>query len=284
MGDGSLTQEEIDLLLQGADDISPAPGTAPLTAAGGGIGGPEMSPLERETVADIIHQALTSDTQGLGLILSRNVRLGSPYADVRQQDEIEREFGTDYVIFTQQCSGALNGTLGLFLPSDSAARISAIVMGNESADGVDAVLDSAQIATVKDAIVPMLSAVATQVSVKIGSAITGMPVDVSVPNAGAAFPITEGPSYLKIQIPFTVEGAVDSKINLVMPLPMAQGLYQLTKSQEQAAAGPGMRAAALGCGQKRLRICCRMRARIPIRQTALWGCPTIPEISPMRPC
>lgn len=234
MGDGSLTQDEIDLLLQGTGDSGPGAAASGAVAGLGGGGGDELSPLERENVGDMIHSALQSGTQGLGLILSRNVKLGAPYVDVRSQTDAEREFGNGQVLFAQQCSGALNGTLGLFLGSDAAARISAIVMGNDTGEGVGADLDSAQIATVKDAVGPMLFSVATQISVRIGSAITPMPVDVNV-LSGSGFPLQEGPSYLRIQIPFTVEGAVDTKINLLMPMAMAQSLSRMARNQEQIA-------------------------------------------------
>ena len=131
MGDGSLTQEEIDLLLKGTDAITPTGAPAPMSAMGGGMSD-DMSPLERETVADIILQALQSGTQGLGVILSRNVTLGAPYVEVKTQDGLSKELGQDNVVFTQQYSGALNGVLGLFLASESAEKISAIVMGDES--------------------------------------------------------------------------------------------------------------------------------------------------------
>ena len=234
MGDGSLTQDEIDLLLQGAGDVSAAP-----AAGAGGFGGmggasEELSPLERESVGDIVHSALLSGTQGLGLILSRGVKLGAPYVDVRAQSDVEREFGSGQVLFAQQTSGALNGSLALFVGADSAAKISAIVMGNDSLDNITADLDSAQIATVKDAMGPMLFSVATQISVRIGSAITPMPVEVTVLQAGTPFPLREASTYLRIQIPFVVEGAVDAKINLLMPMPMAQGLSRLSRSQAQA--------------------------------------------------
>ncbi len=233
MGDGSLTQDEIDLLLQGAGDVGAgsAGGLAGLGGTGGGS--EELSPLERENVGDIIHSALQSGTQGLGLILSRTVKLGPPYVDVRAQGDVEREFGAGQVLFAQKTSGALNGTLALFIGADAAAKISAIVMGNDSFDSVSADLDSAQIATVKDAMGPMLFSVATQISVRIGSVLTPMPVEVTVLSQGTAFPLREAPSYLRIQIPFTVEGAVDAKINLLMPMPMAQSLSRMARSQEQ---------------------------------------------------
>ncbi len=234
MVDGSLTQQEIDLLLQGADDFS---GSSMEGAVAQGPGSSrDMSPLERETVADMVHQALQSGTQGLALILSRNVRLGAPYGEVRSQEEIEKEFTNNYVIFSQSCSGAIQGTFALFIAAPEAARISAIVMGSEEAPTVST-LDSAQIATVKDAIGPMLFSVANQISVKIGSVITPMPVDVRVLAPGASFPMQEGPTYLRVQFPFTVENAVDSRITLVMPLATAQDIYKKLRGQGDAGMG-----------------------------------------------
>lgn len=232
MGDGSLTQEEIDLLLQGADDVGPgAVVTAPAVGAGAAGGGGDLSPLEREEVGDIIHGALQAGTQGLGLILSRTVRLGAASVDLVRLEDLGKEYAGPFILFSQQCSGSINGTLALIMPSDAAVKISAIVMGGsiDQAGGTD--LDSAQIATVKDAIGPMLFSVATQISVKIGSAITPLPVDVTVLGPGVVIPLKEGPEYLRVQIPFTIEGAVNTKIALIMPLPMARTLQQLSRNR-----------------------------------------------------
>ncbi|MCB1317253.1 MAG: flagellar motor switch protein FliN [Leptospiraceae bacterium] len=233
MVDGSLSQEEIDLLLQGADDFSGAGGDDAGAVSAAAIS-QDMSPLERETVADIVLQALSAGTQGLGLILSRGVRLGQPYAEVRQQDNVNNEFGQNHVVFAQQLSGAITGSLGMFLPVNDAARIAAIVMGADDVSGAEGPLDSAQIATIKDAIGPMLFNLATQISVKVGAAVTPMPVDVRMTGEGE--PISGGSAYLKIQIPFVVDGAVDSRVNVLLPMQMAIDIFQKSRSSGQ----PGM--------------------------------------------
>lgn len=237
MGDGSLTQEEIDLLLQGADDVGP--GAVVAAPSGGASGGEELSPVEREEVGDIIHGALQAGTQGLGLILSRTVKLGAASVDLLKQEELEKEYAGAFVLFSQQCSGSINGTLALLMPADAAVKISAIVMGGNVAQAGGTELDSAQIATVKDAIGPMLFSVATQISVKIGSAITPLPVEVNVTGAGVALPLQEGSEYLRVQIPFTIEGAVETRIGLIMPLPMARTLQQLSRNRNSHAGNMG---------------------------------------------
>ncbi|MCE9597384.1 MAG: FliM/FliN family flagellar motor switch protein [Spirochaetia bacterium] len=237
MGDGSLTQEEIDLLLQGADDISAAPVSG--GAQGGGAqGGGELSPLEREAVADAIHTAIQSAAQSLGLILSKSIRLGAPYADARSFDDVQKEFAAGSVLFSQNLTGGLSGTLGIMIPVGDGARISGMVMGNEGA-AATATLDSAQVATLKDAIGPMMFSAATQLSIKISQAITPMPVEVKT-SGMLPFAVTDGSNLLRVQIPFAIEGAVDTRLTVLLSMQSARDLYRRLKSGPTASMDSGM--------------------------------------------
>ena len=235
MGDGSLTQEEIDLLLQGADDISAAPVTAG-AQGGGNQGVADLSPLERESVADAVHGALQAAVQSLGLILSRSIKLGSPYVDARPFDDVQKEFSSGAVLFSQNLSGGIQGPIGLMLPTGDGARISGLVMGNEGAPAASS-LDSAQVATLKDALGPMMFSIATQLSIKISQAITPMPVEVKT---SGMIPFAQDSAILRIQIPFTVEGAVDTRLTLIMPMAMARDLYRKLKSGPTSSMETGM--------------------------------------------
>lgn len=235
MADGSLTQEEIDLLLQGADDFGAAGGDV-ASAATATAGAGDLSPLEQQTVADLIANGLSSGTQGLGMILSKNVRVGNAFAEIRPQDALNKEFGSGYLLLTQALTGGIQGSLALAIPSSDVAKIAAVVMGNENGGAGGDTLDSAQIATAKDAVGPMLFSLATQMSVKIGSAITPMPVDAK--QSTGTFPIQEGSNYLRIQMPFVIQGVVDSKISVVLSVTLAQSFLQRAKSQTQMGAIP----------------------------------------------
>jgi flagellar motor switch protein FliN/FliY len=237
MVDGSLSQEEIDLLLQGADDFSGSGSDAGPVAAAAALG-QDMSPLERETVADLVHHSLSAGATGLSMILSRNVRLGAPYAEVKDQAAIEREFRGAHLALVQQVSGGLSGTLALFIPIADAARLAAIVMGNEATVDANSPLDSAQIATVKESVSPMIFTMASQISAKISSAITPLPVDVR-PASQDPFPLREGPNYLKVQIPFNIEGGIESRIQAVLPIGMAVDIYRKSRQQNVMGGGGG---------------------------------------------
>lgn len=246
MVDGSLSQEEIDLLLQGADDFSGQSQSGDQAGAAAQLG-QDMSPLERETVADLLHQSLREGAQGLGMILGRHARIGQPYAEGKDQGGIEREFKGPFVAFTQNLSGGLNGTIGLFIPAPDAAKISAVVMGNEDTIDPEQPLDSAQIATVKDALNSLVFTIAGQMGARIRQPVTPMPVEVRMAS-DEPFPLRDAPNYLKIQMPFSVENAVDSRIHLVLPLSMAAEIYQ--KSRQQGGGAPGGMPGEMGMPQQ----------------------------------
>ncbi|MBX7058862.1 MAG: flagellar motor switch protein FliN [Leptospirales bacterium] len=238
MVDGSLSQEEIDLLLQGADDFSGAGSDAGPAVAASALG-QDMSPLERETVADLIQHAMSAGTQGLGMILARNARVGAPYAEVKDQSAIERDLKNQYTVFAQNLSGGLNGPVALFIPQADAARLAAVVMGNEATVAANQPLDSAQIAVVKESVGPMLFTMASQLSAKVGQAITPMPVEVRSA-AEEPFALRGYPTYLKIQLPFSVENAFESRVQMVLPLALAIDIYNRSRNQGAGGMGGGM--------------------------------------------
>lgn len=240
MVDGSLSQEEIDALLQGADDFSAPAAEAPSDLASGSLA-QDMSPIERETVADILHQSMNAGTQGLGMILSRTIKLGQAYVESKDQAAVERDVQA-MVGLTQSLSGGLSGVIGLYIPAPDAARIAAIVMGNEDTVNPAAGLDSAQSATIKESLGPMLFTMASQISARVGTPVTPMPVEIRSP--GEALAIRDA-SILKVQIPFTVEGGIDSRMSLILPLTMGAEIYSKTRVQAGGGMGGGMDASGM---------------------------------------
>lgn len=233
MVDGSLSQEEIDLLLQGADDFGGAAPAESGQAVSAENLGQDMSPIERESIADLILQALNAGTQGVGMMISRNVRMGQPYAETRPQAALEGELGSGHVAFIQNVTGAVSGAIGMFMPMPDAIRIAAIPMGNEDSVDTAGELDSAQIATVRELIGPMLSNISSQMSARMGAPVNPMPLDVKICNGVEPFPMTTGGNYLKIQIPFVIENSIDSRLSITIPMDMANLMYNAAQSRQQ---------------------------------------------------
>ena len=68
MGDGSLSQDEIDALLQGADDMLSSPAAGPAVDMAMGAG--SLSPVERDSLADALNRAMAVAAPSLSVIFS----------------------------------------------------------------------------------------------------------------------------------------------------------------------------------------------------------------------
>lgn len=220
MTEGNLTQEEIDALLRGADPYAVSEETS-FNPSEGGTGGADLSPLERESIADAILSGLRSGAQGLMTILNnRKVTISNPYAELRSASDVARDFSTNSVYFAQRLAGALQGTLYLVMPALDGAKISSVVMGSNGDSATRTVLDSAQLATIKDTVGPLLYSVLTHFSVKLGQPVSHAGLEVK--NSQDGVPPLEDSSYLRIQYNVSIEGLVDSKFAILFGLGMAR--------------------------------------------------------------
>lgn len=234
MTEGNLTQEEIDALLKGADPyaVSDEPSYGGQDAGGGGT---EMSPLERESIADAILSGLRSGSQGLVAILNnRKVVISNPYAEIRSAQEALRDFSGQVVYFSQRMAGQMQGSIYLVLPALDGAKVSSVVMGSNGDSATRTVLDSAQLATIKDTVGPLLFSVLASFSMKLGQPVTHAGLEVKNGQDGA--PPLDDSHYIRIQYSMTIEGLVDSKILVLL------GLGQARDFLRRSSASPGMMA------------------------------------------
>ena len=216
MSDGSLTQDEIDRLLQGADDSGSDRGGSVGLAAGGGF----LTPEEFRTSAILILDALKSSAQGLSLILSKAISLdGAPKIEIRSPGDIELDYTEEFILLVQSCRGAVEGNFGIFFPKKLAKSISDQMIGSD-APVEDLASNSARQSTLKESIGPLLFSVVSQFSKSIGSPVTPQPIDIYIPGA-SIFPLSEADEYVCVEFPFSLENEKKSRIILAFPMPMA---------------------------------------------------------------
>jgi len=235
MGDGSLSQEEIDLLLQGADNF----GGAAQGGSGDGGAEAELSAEIKRAAASILLHALQSGLPSFSSLLSREVRLGEPFIELKSCEELKSEYSANFAIYTQAVQGGLNGNIGLVVPGGDAARISALVMGSTDVSAMGSTLDSAQIATLKDVLGPLMSSAITQLSVKIGAAVNAMPADVYFTTPQTPFPVKEDSACLRASFPLKIEGVLESRIHFLTSAQVVKELISRAQSGAQMAVSPG---------------------------------------------
>jgi flagellar motor switch protein FliN len=228
MGEGSLTQAEIDALLQGADSISAqAPASAGKTAVIQAKGG--LTPVEMDLIAELVYQSSLAGIPALGQLLARNVRLFSPYGEVRTSKELEGKIGQGFALVTTILSGKETGVVGFSMNGRDAGRLCSVIMGGNGDEGTDDRLDSAQLATLKDILGPLLQSTIRQISAKTGIQMKPGPVQALVSGGGTPFPFKESPRYFDAQIAVSVDNLLDSSIHFIVSENLASEIYERGK-------------------------------------------------------
>src|SRR4030042_1162553 len=190
MGDGSLSQDEIDALLQGADEImSPTSGPA---AADTGRGRGLFPPNELNAIRDALNSAVGSVAPSLsGYLGGRNLRISRPFIEVKHQDAVRGDFSGRYVQVSMDYTGALNGrNLVVFNHSD-AGSISSLMMGDDRGVPPSALSEAPQ-STIQEFTNQLLSSMATQFSGSLGGGISTTPAMLSMASGGGAPPPPPG--------------------------------------------------------------------------------------------
>ncbi|MCC5813807.1 MAG: flagellar motor switch protein FliN [Leptospira sp.] len=223
MGEGSLSQDEIDALLQGAEDN-------PFDLGGGGGSSSDssaegLSPIDRDLISDMIGSAFQMAGNVLGTILAKNSRFSNPSSESRTSSEIAGELGSNTVCLYTQVSGAFNGTVSLILAQENAAKIAGIMMGGHSAGEID----NAQLQTLKDCMSPMLGTVTAQLGMKLGGNLAGSPPEIVLVNSPGDLKLPEGQSLVKTQFSLNIDGVGSFKASYIISKDNAQAILDISK-------------------------------------------------------
>jgi flagellar motor switch protein FliN len=235
MGDGSLSQDEIDALLQGADDmLSPTSG-AQASDAGRGRG--LIPPSEMNAIRDTLNSAVGSVAPSLsGYLGGRNLRITRPFIEVKSQDAVRADFSGRYVQVAMDFSGALNGRNLVVFNFSDAGSISSLMMGDDR--GVPpAEMSEAHQSTIQEFTNQLLSSMATQFSGSLGGGINTTPAVLSIAG-GSDLQLPPGGDLVKVTYDFAIDGVMNSKLYHIMDTGMAQGLASASGGLSQPVSQP----------------------------------------------
>jgi len=243
MGDGSLSQDEIDALLQGADDMLSSPGAGP--AADMSMGGGSLSPVERDSLADALNRAMAVAAPSLSAYLGKNVKISNATVEMKAPDAVRADFGRQYVQVAMGYSGSLNGRNLILFSSNDAGVISSLMMGDESGTP-PADLTEAHQSTIQEFVSQLLSSSANQFADRMGRPINTTPPALSVAAGAGDLRLPPGGELAKITYNISIEGILNSKFYHIMEASMASDLAR--GGAAEAALGPQQYAAQQSMG------------------------------------
>ena len=246
MGEGSLSQDEIDALLAGAGEMS---------MDLGGMGGSsssqsssDLSPVDKDLISDILLNSFTIAGNSLGTILGKTARFINPQAELRTAGEVSSEFGTKCVCFYSNLSGSINGRATMILPFDSATKIAGLLMGGVSPSNE---LDMAQLQTLKDLLSPIMGVITVQMGVKLSTNVSGSPTEAVIVNSPRDLRLPDDPTLVKTQFTLNVEGQGSLRIFYILGMDSVSSILDFSKGVgKPSQSNPGIQVPMQGMGNQ----------------------------------
>ena len=222
MSDGSLSQDEIDALLQGSGDMD--------FGGGGGAapgGGASISDADVDRFRQIIAGTLESQKSNLSMLVNQQVLLEGPQAELADESSFSQGLPDQVVeIQLDLTDGVVGGHLYV-VPEDVALAIAGPMMGQE---GVE--LDDAAVNALQEAFSQVSGPIVTALGEKTGTTVlTGPPAGRQVSSDQVRAPAG---NFVKLTYGLNVDGSkVGDIVELYAP-EVVQAVTGAGQAQQQA--------------------------------------------------
>jgi flagellar motor switch protein FliN/FliY len=230
MSDGSLSQDEIDALLQGTDTIE-------MDSGAGGASEGDLTDAEREAFQKLLTDLVESQSSNLSMLTGKTVRIDSPTVESVSGQQLSSELPDQVVEVKIDFTEGLAGDHLYLLSLDTATRVASLMLGQE---GIE--LDEMALSTIGEAVSNITGPAATEIGNRINRSIqTDNPVSRLAPTGEIGLP--QADSFVKIEYPLTVEGDMPSNLIEIYPLAVVKEVASQLAGTSAEAASP------LGAGQ-----------------------------------
>lgn len=190
MSDGSLSQDEIDALLQGAggmDFDEPAP-----------AGAEGLKDSQVRDFSSVVNEATDTMGSNLAMLLTKSVSLGQPQVDQVNGEMVTTSLNDEVVTVSMNLTDGVQGDHGFIMNVDTALQIAGPMQGM---DGVE--LDDASINALQEAFQNVTGPLLTSLSDKSGLSVM---TDPPVGGSGSKGEVSLSGKYVRLNYPMTIDG------------------------------------------------------------------------------
>lgn len=235
MSDGSLSQEEIDALLQGVEEMTVEPVSAPAPKPVS----QDLSDSERNIILDLIRAQLSSASNTLATIVSKKVEITNPSIEVQSQSDIRKSLPVNAVQVRISYTEGLTGETLIVLRKSDASVIADLMMGQDGTSP-PVELNELYISAITESINQMHGASLNILNNKIGRIIRVSPPQTSIANTPAELMLPSGDKLVKITSSFSLEGLISSNIYQIYSLAFIKEIASIIAASEISYAQPQM--------------------------------------------
>jgi flagellar motor switch protein FliN len=221
MSDGSLSQDEIDALLQGTDTIEMDTGA-----------GPADSPLsegEKTALQEMLRGVTESQGSNLSILTGKTVAIGDPTVKVRTPGEITSGQPEDVVDVRVDLTDGLHGEHSYIVPASIAGTVAGLMMGQPGGE-----LDEASLSAVAEAISQITGTAATAIGNQVGRLVKTAAPDLRQTKRMQAR-IPQGDFCVTVDYPVSIEGFPTATMTEVFSLSLAKEILSLAAGNDAGA-------------------------------------------------
>jgi flagellar motor switch protein FliN/FliY len=204
MSDGSLSQDEIDALLQGGgsmDMSAPSSGNADLV----------------NQFSSVLVSSTGAISSNLGSMVGKTVTIGQPMAEMVTRDGLMGSLEDELVEMKIDFSDGLTGEHSYLLSQNLATNIAGLMMGQDQVE-----LNDAALSALEEAGNTMSGALATTLGEKVGTTVmTAVGETAKTLKASLRLPAGE---FVKISYPISIEGGVSADLLEIFAMPIVQAV------------------------------------------------------------
>ena len=233
MSDGSLSQDEIDALLQGSGglDFDDTPAAAPVSEPSAG-GGEDLPPRARKAFQNVMSGTVGSQQSNMGMVIGKSVTLAAPSVEVVNESDLVNSLPEEVVQVRLDFDQGVQGDHGFLVPTDLATTIAAAMMNDEGTE-----LDDAAVSALEEGFSQIAGPILTAIGEAVDTTVTPAPASADrVVKSNLNLP---SGSFVKLTYPITVEGGTQTQLFEYFAMPIVT-----TVAQEFGAMGGGGGAAA----------------------------------------
>jgi len=222
MSDGSLSQDEIDALLQGTDTIEMDTGAGPASSP--------LSDAERTSFQEMLRGVTESQGSNLSILTGKTVAIGDPTVKVRSAGEITGGQPEDVVDVRVDLTDGLQGEHSYIVPASIAGTLAGLMMGQPGAE-----LDEASLSAIAEAFSQITGTAVTTIGSQVGRMVKTAPPDLRQAKRQQVR-VPQGEYCVTVDYPFSIEGFPPATLTEVFSLSLAKEILSLSAGGAEPAA------------------------------------------------
>lgn len=222
MGNGMLSQEEIDALLRGSVDANPPAEEVTLD---------EFTLMEKDTIGEIANISMGTAATTLSQLLGKKVEITTPKVDVADSDQIRKDYPVPSVIVDVKYKAGIEGSNLLILSQRDGTVIVDLMMGGDGRNPSPE-LSELQISGISEAMNQMMGSAATSMSTMFNSVVDITPPQLVLNDmVGMDDDVIKNflnvkENLVRISFRMVVEDVIDSILVQVIPVSVAKGMVK----------------------------------------------------------